>query len=67
MSEYFKKYIKKEHYTHHFSNIKFKTPFRNCILDALKKKGYREVLADDWDILWVERDSIYQVLNNFHL
>lgn len=57
MSEYFRKYIKKEHYpTTHFSNIKFKTIFRNCILDAFKNKHYKEVVNDDWDILWVERD-----------
>lgn len=59
MSEYFKKYIKKEYYTVHFSNISFKTSFRNCILDAFRKKGYKEVLNDEWDILWVEKDHIY--------
>lgn len=56
MSEYFKKYIKKEHYQTHYSQIRFKTSFRNCVLDALRKKGYKEVESDDWDILWVERD-----------
>jgi len=56
MSEYFRKYIKKEHYSTHPSSIKFKTSFRNCVLDALRKKGYKEVESDDWDILWVERD-----------
>lgn len=25
------------------SQIKFKTNFKNCILDALKRKGYKEV------------------------
>ena len=57
MSEYFRKYIKKEHYPFtHFSHIKFKTTFRNCVLDAFKNKHYKEVVSDDWDILWVERD-----------
>ena len=56
MSEYFRKYIKKEHYPNHFSQIRFKTTFRNCVLEAFKKKSYKEVEADDWDILWVERD-----------
>ena len=23
--------------------------------------------SEDWDILWVERDAIYEILNNFHL
>lgn len=34
MSEYFRKYIKKEYYPNHFSNIKFKTSFKNCILEV---------------------------------
>lgn len=67
MSEYFRKYIKKEHYATHPSAIRFKTSFRNCVLDAFRKKGYKEVEQDDWDILWVERDQIYNVLNHFHL
>ena len=56
MTEYFKKYIKKEHYVTPFSQLKFKTPFRNCVLDAFKKRGYKETESDDWDMLWVERD-----------
>jgi len=67
MSEYFRKYIKKEHYPNHYSQVKFKTSFKNCIPDAFKKRGYREVEGEDWDILWVERDAIYEVLNHFHL
>lgn len=47
--------------------IKFKTSFKNCIVDALKKRGYKEVEGEDWDILWVERDAIYEILNHFHL
>jgi hypothetical protein len=23
--------------------------------------------SEDWDLLWVERDSIYEILNHFHL
>ena len=67
MTEYFRKYIKKEHYTTHFSQLKFKTCFRNCVLDAFRKRGYKEVETDEWDILWVERDQIYQIMNHFHL
>ena len=59
MSEYFRKYIKREHYNTHFSMIKFKTTFRNCVLDAFRKRGYKEVETDEWDIIWVERDQIY--------
>ena len=36
-------------------------------MDALRKRGYREVEGEDWDIFWVERDSIYEILNHFHL
>jgi tubulin polyglutamylase TTLL9 len=36
-------------------------------VDALKRKGYKEVEGDDWDILWVEREVIYDVLNQYHL
>ncbi|CDW73250.1 tubulin-tyrosine ligase family [Stylonychia lemnae] len=77
MSEYFRKYIKKEHYPNHqqlfylqcdfSSNIKFKTTFRNCVVDSLKKRGWKEVEGEDWDLLWVERDCIYEILNHFHL
>ena len=56
MSEYFRKYVMKEHFPVQPTQIKFKTTFRNCVLDALRKKGYKEVEGDDWDILWVERD-----------
>jgi len=38
MSEYFRKYIKKEHYPFQPQVIKFKTNFKNCILDAMKKR-----------------------------
>ena len=33
----------------------------------MKRKGYKEVEGDDWDILWVEREVIYDVLNQYHL
>ena len=23
--------------------------------------------SEDWDILWVERDAIYEIMNNYHL
>jgi len=67
MTEYFRKYIKKDHYNTHFSQIKFKTSFRNCVLEAFRKRGYKEVEDDNWDILWVERDQIYNILNHSHL
>ena len=30
-------------YNFHSSQVKFKTSFKNCILDAFKKRGYKEV------------------------
>jgi len=45
MSEYFKKYIKKEHFPVHPSTIKFKTNFKNAVLDALKQR-WKETDSD---------------------
>ena len=68
MSEYFRKYIKKEHYPNHFSNLKFKTNFRNCVIEALRKRGWKETDGEtDWDILWGEREWIYEIMNHYHL
>ncbi|CAD8053008.1 unnamed protein product [Paramecium sonneborni] len=67
MSEYFRKYIKKEHYSNHYSNLKFKTSFRNCILEALKRRQWKEVEGDDWDIMWAEKEWIHEVMDHTHL
>ncbi|CAD8139408.1 unnamed protein product [Paramecium octaurelia] len=67
MSEYFRKYIKKEHYPSHYSNLKFKTSFRNCILEALKRRQWKEVEGDDWDIMWAEKEWIHEVMDHTHL
>ena len=67
MSEYFRKYIKKEHYPVHPSIIKFKTNFKNCVLDALKKRQWKEVENDEWDIIWTEKEWIQDVMDHTHL
>ncbi|CAD8060978.1 unnamed protein product [Paramecium sonneborni] len=67
MSEYFRKYIKKEHYSIHYSNLKFKTSFRNCILEALKRRQWKEVEGDDWDLMWAEKEWIHEVMDHTHL
>ncbi|CAD8185015.1 unnamed protein product [Paramecium pentaurelia] len=67
MSEYFRKYIKKEHYANHYSNLKFKTSFRNCILEAFKRRLWKETEGDDWDIMWAEKEWIHEVLDHTHL
>ncbi|EGR26940.1 tubulin tyrosine ligase, putative [Ichthyophthirius multifiliis] len=58
MSEYFRKYIKKENYPIHPNQIKFKTTFKNCILEALKKRQWRESDGNEWDIIWAEKEWI---------
>ncbi len=41
MSEYFRRYIKKEHYPNHPSNIKFKTSFKNCVYTGLVNREWK--------------------------
>ncbi len=42
MSEYFRKYIKKDQYPCHPSGIKFKTNFKNTVLEACKRRQWKE-------------------------
>lgn len=42
MSEYFRLYIRKEHYGMHPSTIQFKTPLKNTIQEACLKRGWKE-------------------------
>lgn len=59
MSEYFRKYIKKEHYLNHPTNIRFRTGFKNCVLDVCKKRQWKECeMNDDWDITWIEKEAV---------
>ena len=67
MSEYFQKYIKADYFERKPSTIKFKTTFRNCVLDALKAKGYKETQTDNWDITWVDQCHVYTMLLHQHL
>lgn len=67
MSEFFPKYIRKEDFEKHPSKIKFKTSFRNCVLDAFKAKGYKEVQNDGWDITWIDQCHVYTLLIHTHL
>lgn len=41
--------------------IKFKTNFTNCINDAFERKGYERTEADDWDIIWSEKEYINEL------
>ena len=68
MSEYFRKYIKKDHYPNHPTNIKFKTPFKNTVLDSCKKRQWKETDSElDWDLLWADKEWIHEVFDHFHL
>lgn len=68
MSEHFKKYLRKDQYQVTPSQIRFKTSFKNCILEALKRRGWRESEGDqDWDIVWAEKEWINDVLDQMHL
>ncbi|CAD8106578.1 unnamed protein product [Paramecium primaurelia] len=49
------------------SNIKYKTSFRNCILEAFKRRNWKEVDGDDWDIMWAEKEWIHEVMDHIHL
>ncbi|CAK73016.1 unnamed protein product (macronuclear) [Paramecium tetraurelia] len=49
------------------SNLKFKTSFRNCILEAFKRRLWKETEGDDWDIMWAEKEWIHEVLDHTHL
>jgi tubulin polyglutamylase TTLL9 len=55
MSEYFRRYIKKEHYPTPPSNIKFKTSFKNCVYDGLMYREWKETYGDDWNLMWCEK------------
>ncbi len=47
--------------------MKFKTTWRNCAYEALKRRQWKETEGEDWDIVWAERDVIYDIMNKVHL
>ena len=50
------------------SNIKFKTTFKNTVLDSLKKRGWKECDEENnWDIFWAEKEWINDIMDNLHL
>lgn len=58
MSEYFRRYIKKEHYPNPPTNIKFKTNFKNCVYKALISREWKETFDDDWNLMWCDKEQI---------
>ncbi len=48
--------------------IRFRTTFRNCILDTLKRRGWKEVENDEeCDLNWMDRDWIRERFDKVHL
>mmetsp|Transcript_36756 Transcript_36756/g.58921 ORF Transcript_36756/g.58921 Transcript_36756/m.58921 type:complete len:435 (-) Transcript_36756:68-1372(-) len=48
--------------------IRFRTTFRNCILDTLKRRGWKEVEDDsECDLNWMDRDWIRERFDRVHL
>lgn len=74
MSEYFRKYIKKDLFALHpypphnrSSEIKFKTNFTNCIQSSLLNRTYKQTEDDDWNIYWCEKEFIPETLDKIRL
>lgn len=48
--------------------IRFKTLFRNTILDVFKQKGYVETASEtEWDIYWTNKEWIRLIFDRIHL
>jgi hypothetical protein len=50
------------------SQIRFKTNFRNTILDVFRANGWREAESEtDWDIFWTNKEWIRGIYDKIHL
>jgi len=51
------------------SCLRFRTPFKNCILKSLKNRAWKESTEADneWDICWAEKETIQEILEHKHL
>ncbi|CAK86156.1 unnamed protein product (macronuclear) [Paramecium tetraurelia] len=83
MSEYFRKYIKKEHYANHqyqfMNQLQLKPQIQNffqklhigsiqqLLNQAFKRRLWKETDGDDWDIMWAEKEWIHEVMDHTHL
>ena len=68
MSEYFRKYLKKELFPVQPQNIRYKTNFRNTVAEALKRRQWKETDDErDWDIIWIEKESLHEIMDHMHL
>jgi tubulin polyglutamylase TTLL9 len=66
MSEYFRKYIKREQYPIPPNNVKFRTTFKNTVYEALKRRNWRETDSDDFDLLWADKELLHELYDNSH-
>ena len=68
MSEYFRKYIKRENYPINPGSIRFRTSFKNTVLEALRRRTFKETDAElDWDIIWGDKDWAHEIMDHGHL
>eukprot|EP00357_Protocruzia_adherens_P036791 CAMPEP_0114979606 /NCGR_PEP_ID=MMETSP0216-20121206/4462_1 /TAXON_ID=223996 /ORGANISM="Protocruzia adherens, Strain Boccale" /LENGTH=437 /DNA_ID=CAMNT_0002340945 /DNA_START=29 /DNA_END=1342 /DNA_ORIENTATION=+ len=69
MSEYFKKYIKKEHYPTAPTSVKYKTTFKNSTVnEAFKRRQWKETEGElDWDICWADKEWTHDIFDHMHL
>ncbi len=48
--------------------MRFKTTFKNTILDSLKHRGWKECEDEtNWDIYWAEKEWIHMDMDQIHL
>ena len=68
MTEAFRRYIKKELFPVHPSQIRFKTNFRNTVYEAMKNRGWKETEAEtEWEIHWADKEWIHEHMDHVHL
>ena len=68
MSEYFRRHVKKENYPVSSSNIRFKTSFKNCVLEALRRRQWKESDHEtEWEVYWADKEWIQDIMDHTHL
>ena len=68
MSEYFRKYIKRENYPINPGSIRFRTSFKNTVLEALRRRTWKETDGEmDWDIIWGDKEWAHEIMDHGHL
>ena len=47
--------------------IKFKTSFRNCVYKGMNAREWKETDADDWNVMWCEKEQIEWVFEKYRM